>query len=426
MIILNPSIKFLFTLLSFLNAIPIPNGCYPRDHLEENSESFCILTMCRDPLHQSWLLSSNEMQLLARNGQDHILERLWNHGKAEILNDSQLSQLSFDPSHAINNDVVLINNANHGSAHLSMYFAFPAISILRHLNLNPIGIRHRIPNFDALAKTIPWTRDFLPLLQSVLFGKFVPTISNQIHSCHRSILFHEVNMRGKFNSIEVVPRWFLNTEIAQATATLIERHTRTKNMFQNDERHMLEMSRCEIVIILREKNLQGGSTTRHITNEKEVVDAVTGLFKSIPSTGNYEVCRIYFDETSLGFQIQIIRRAKVVVGVHGAALTNIAWLNADSILIELFPKLVWNHGMYKGLTMDVGGIYRSLASTEMDLKGCMEGFVEMYGIHDLKRKCTSDMECSGCSRDSNVTVDINELVGKLTGAWEERLRNVNV
>ena len=425
---------------STLKATLLPQ-CFHRDQLGHH-ESFCLVTLCRDA-DPIWKIPLKDLQTLARNGEDHILERIWNFGPVTVVVNASTLPAVNDPP----NNLVLINNANHGSAHLAMYFAFPAISIVHLLqgHFNVVGVRHRIPDYNVLAQDVPWVREFLPILQEVLLSPStpssipssstpsspapphrpqrtvpVPTIGHGYQhptlSCHRSVLFHEVDMRGRFSSIEVLPRWFFTQEIAQQTAALVETHT--KDGITPHETHLLQMSPCQVVLILRKHSLQGTATARHINNENRVAKALDRYFQTNQPTFA-SVCRVYFDHTSLGYQVQRIRRAKVVVAVHGAALTNVAWMQSCGILLEIFPSLVWNHGMYKGLTHDVGGVYRSVASVENVANGCISKYVKLWG-NNLKRECTHDMECSSCSRLHNVTVDVVEMVGKLSGAWEER------
>jgi hypothetical protein len=412
-------------LLTILNTIIEATICYPRDHLGHH-ESFCLLTLCRGPPNQFWSISSDQMRTLARQGHDNILERIWNIGAVRVVDATNLPPIQQTKS----NDVVLINNANHGSAHLGMYFAFPAISITQLLKLNVVGIRHRLSNFDELAVDVPWSAEFVPLLHNVLLHVRTGTPTSNVHihgfhhsemSCSRSLLFHQVDMRGRFGSIEVLPRWYINQEIAKQTAQLVVQHTALT--IRNDERQMLRIDPCQVVVILRESNLQGTSTNRRITNVDQVLKSLQTWIQGLPGVPvqqKYHVCRIYFDNTSLGFQVQVIRRASIVIAAHGAALTNVAWMRPCTILLELFPTLVWNHGMFKGLCSDVGCIYRQMSSTTMNREGCIKPYLEQYGEHAMKRECTYDLDCSGCSRDDSIQVDVDEMVLKLAGAWEER------
>ena len=135
-------------------------------------------------------------------------------------------------------------------------------------------------------------------------------------------------------------------------------------------------------------------------------------------------------EAHIGFQIEIMQQAVLVVAAHGAALTNVAWQQPCSILVELFPRWLWNHGMYKGLAQDVGAVYRSVVAMDagtmpavnggVDGGECVQFYIQKYGRTKLKRECTKDMDCSGCLRDQNITVDTRAVLEKLDGAWEER------
>ena len=131
-----PAHATLHTTTTTTITIPTEPRCYRRDY-HGHHESFCILTLCRGPLQHIWMIPSSEYDLLSKHGEGVHMERIWNIGSVQIVDDSKLP-----PVHHKSNQVVLINNANHGSAHLAMFFAFPAISFVNSFDLEIIGIRH--------------------------------------------------------------------------------------------------------------------------------------------------------------------------------------------------------------------------------------------------------------------------------------------
>jgi len=74
---------------------------------------------------------------------------------------------------------------------------------------------------------------------------------------------------------------------------------------------------------------------RHIVNEKEVIDVISHFgFKTL-----------YLDEFTLEEQINIFSKAKIVIGIHGAGLSNILFMEKNTKLLELRGR-IQNH---KGL-----------------------------------------------------------------------------
>ncbi|ELS05062.1 capsular polysaccharide biosynthesis protein [Xenococcus sp. PCC 7305] len=68
------------------------------------------------------------------------------------------------------------------------------------------------------------------------------------------------------------------------------------------------------------------SSSRHVINEKEVVEKLTPLgFQTV-----------FLEELSLTEQIALFANAKVIMSTHGSGLTNLVFCSPDTIVIELF------------------------------------------------------------------------------------------
>ena len=70
------------------------------------------------------------------------------------------------------------------------------------------------------------------------------------------------------------------------------------------------------------------SERRKISNEKELLTVLK----------KYNFKTLYLDNMSFEKQIKIFSKAKYVVGLHGAGLSNIVWMKNKSHLIELRPE----------------------------------------------------------------------------------------
>jgi len=82
---------------------------------------------------------------------------------------------------------------------------------------------------------------------------------------------------------------------------------------------------------------------RRLINE----DEVAGMLQ------NYGFQKVYFEDISIAQQWSLCRNAKVIVGMHGAALANLALNRNGFRLVELFhPGYIVN--MYRNLTYNIG------------------------------------------------------------------------
>lgn len=76
---------------------------------------------------------------------------------------------------------------------------------------------------------------------------------------------------------------------------------------------------------------QTGSSRRHIPNEDEVIEAIS--HETVPYVVKLEA--VEFTE-----QIKLFRRARIVIGQHGAGLNGLMWCKAGTNVLEILP-----HGM---------------------------------------------------------------------------------
>lgn len=83
----------------------------------------------------------------------------------------------------------------------------------------------------------------------------------------------------------------------------------------------------------------------------------------------YGIKTIYLEDECIDSQINIFSRATLIIGIHGAGLTNIIWtLSSKAALIELMPNnRVADH--YERLSKCLGLEYFSLFCTDLDQVG---------------------------------------------------------
>ena len=415
-------------------AAPVASGrptaqCHRRDALAPlRHEAFCAVPLCRAVGGGAWELGARDLDALIRAGSEDVLQRIWNHGKIRVVPpphrapDPQMPRVPYLPG------LSLVNNANAGSAHFAMYFAFPAMSLAlamigRMQSSSPhLGISAVVHRMDAasIARS-PWTKDMAPLVYSLVDSPRIihgyDSLIDVGYPCIHAVLFHEVDMRNRYAGIEPLPRWIAKIAVANRILT---------HMLKDDGNRVSTKTPpdldCRILLIERKQTLDGKVASRRFANQQ-------ALFQTLHKYGG-AVCTITFEQLPLRSQIARMSSATVVVAAHGAGLVNAAFMRPCSILVEIFPPLVWNHGMYQGLAQDVGVIYRRAVGEEpnalIDAEGREPGCNldqwrrQWRDAEQMMRRCTSSNECSGCSRDQNIQVSLERLALQLEGALQER------
>jgi hypothetical protein len=71
---------------------------------------------------------------------------------------------------------------------------------------------------------------------------------------------------------------------------------------------------------------------RKVLNESEI----------IPILEKYDFERVFLEDYSLSEQISICNNAEIIMGIHGAGLTNMLFLEKNTKLIDIRPKKVYN------------------------------------------------------------------------------------
>ena len=92
---------------------------------------------------------------------------------------------------------------------------------------------------------------------------------------------------------------------------------------------------------------RGDVAFRRFVNEDECVDLLTRQF-------GFEY--VTMDGKTVADEIELFSSAEAIVGVHGAALTNLLWAHPECKVLELLPY-GWNHPGYQELAAFVGCRY---------------------------------------------------------------------
>ena len=83
------------------------------------------------------------------------------------------------------------------------------------------------------------------------------------------------------------------------------------------------------------------SASRRIANEAAIVAALAVL--------GHEVEVVDFATLSYEAQIAAVLKARVLIGVHGAGLTNLLWLQDNAAVVEIFTSPAWMPAGYGNL-----------------------------------------------------------------------------
>ncbi|KAH3888528.1 hypothetical protein DPMN_012564 [Dreissena polymorpha] len=109
-----------------------------------------------------------------------------------------------------------------------------------------------------------------------------------------------------------------------------------------------------------------GSVGRKIFNEAEVVETLLKLFPSA------NIQPILMEALPMKFQLEISSQTDLLIGMHGAGMTHIAFLPKHAAVLELFPKgfkLYRAHSMcFQSLTMWRGMHYDSWENMDANLE----------------------------------------------------------
>ena len=91
------------------------------------------------------------------------------------------------------------------------------------------------------------------------------------------------------------------------------------------------------------------SRIRAIENERELENYL--------SSKGYII--VFLEELSFSQQVDTIRHARVIVGLHGAGLTNVLWARSECQVIEIFPQGYFN-AVFELLSRSLGFSYNSV------------------------------------------------------------------
>jgi protein O-GlcNAc transferase len=138
---------------------------------------------------------------------------------------------------------------------------------------------------------------------------------------------------------------------------------------------------------------------RRVLNEEKLVETLKALFNGVRPRGrSIELGTVDFENFTLADQIILSNRVDVMIGVHGAGLSNLVFMEKGSTVIEVFPCDFFRDS-YKTLATLVGIEYRQIEVK--DTRRCI-----------MPRKCQKrDQERRHpCFRDQDLIVEPEDLI----------------
>lgn len=161
-----------------------------------------------------------------------------------------------------------------------------------------------------------------------------------------------------------------------------------------------EIRENKIVYIIRDEK----DPNRVMTNSSECLDAIASSLK------DYEVVPVSFEKMSFKSQVDCVKDCKLLVGSHGAGMTNSLFMQPNSCLLEVFPSLFFSVMIGKSICHRKNIKYDYInGNSILDARTALREFCKKEDIMNLKypRKLIRSV-----LRDVKFSVDANLLVNR--------------
>jgi len=156
----------------------------------------------------------------------------------------------------------------------------------------------------------------------------------------------------------------------------------------------------KIVYIIRDEK----DPNRVMTNSAECLNAIINSFR------DYEVVPVKFEKMSFKAQVDCVKDCKLLVGSHGAGMTNSLFMQSNSCLLEVFPSLFFSVMIGKSICGRKNIKYDYLnGNSILDAKTVLSEFFKKEDIMSLENPRKSIRHVL---RDVSFSVDANLLVDR--------------
>jgi capsular polysaccharide biosynthesis protein len=161
----------------------------------------------------------------------------------------------------------------------------------------------------------------------------------------------------------------------------------------------------KIIYVVRDEN----DPNRTITNDLECLNALIHEFK------DYEVVPVRFEHMSFRSQIDCVKDCKLLVGAHGAGMTNCLFMQPGSCLVEIFPSSFIMY-FYRNICINKKihyDYFHGMSIVDPGMK--VEEFIEKQRTNFKQER----INLRHMLRDVNFSVDVDCLINKCKGILKD-------
>jgi hypothetical protein len=203
--------------------------------------------------------------------------------------------------------------------------------------------------------SIIWLPDNLKkYLISDSYKKTFSDMKFKFYPTNKNLIFLNCNYLSHSNS-----RWLITNGKKKISDEYINlTNTLKKNVCKN---HLFKYdSRYKHIIVSRSNSIR-----RKLVNEKELLN------KLAP----YNFKLVYFEKCDYETQINIARNCEIMIGYHGAGLTNLFFMKSKSLVLEILNEN-YPHEIYKSFSKALKINYKSFK--------CSKNYLNLDGVCDIK------------------------------------------
>ena len=300
-------------------------------------------------------------------------------------------------------------------------FIFEKKSCIRYLMLDEeaptlwSGVLHNAPT---------WTAQTANRLKPYM-GEYMVTKTCAVGQHH----VHALNVTKFTDENKNRSGWFIDGSDAYWLGSALLREADPCAGVQGRARQLLQKSSLEFTLVQRK-------WARRFTNVDSMLASVR-RFSSLPHAHNttFNVSVVDFEGLSMLQQVQAMRATDVIISVHGAGLTNIAWMRPCSVVIEVMPfglDIPREDLYFKKLANSVD-VLHYFWTADKDKTSLMPG-ANVAGGRDCKKRynfisadpekgyheCYFDKYCRACAKLTALAAEPAFIEDRLTHAIRDR------
>lgn len=184
---------------------------------------------------------------------------------------------------------------------------------------------------------------------------------HQFHRVTDKVCFKSILSYGKYSFQLNDSRWLENESNLFSNYGIIKKPLHVRKLTMNKSRKQLEqVCQLNIVIIDRQKYKYNG---KDYSFQGRNIDNVKYIFKDLKENMKpHKVSIHYLESKTLVEQIQVMQYANIIIGVHGAGLSNIVFSKQNTTaLLEIFP-FTYYAGPFHQLSSTLNYQYSSMIS----------------------------------------------------------------